>query len=77
MVGKRLGRTIQVRKADLPAIRAFIESTHIDKIDDGVRKIIEREMPDLVHKLPPRQDTKPRVTAFKPRSGRARPGPGR
>ena len=56
MVGKRIGGAYSVRKADLAELRKFIETTYIDKIDDSVRKIVEREMPDLVHKLPPKHN---------------------
>ena len=52
MAGKRV-RRFSVREADLPEIRKYIETTEIDVICDGMRKVVEREMPDLVHKLPP------------------------
>ncbi len=41
-----------IRKSDYAAIREFVESTEIDVIGDAMREVVEREMPDLVHKLP-------------------------
>ena len=42
-----------VRKADLPAIRKFIETTPVDIVAPSMRRAIERHMPDLVNRLPP------------------------
>jgi hypothetical protein len=47
-------RKFFVRKADLPDLRKFIETTVQDKVSDEMRQFIEREWPDLVHRLPPR-----------------------
>ena len=55
-MGKRVGGAYSVRKAYLPELRRFIETTHIDIICDSLRKVVEREMPDLVHKLPPKNN---------------------
>lgn len=41
---------------ELKQIRREVESFDtIDLIDDEMRELIEREMPDLVSKLPPRK----------------------
>ena len=47
-----------IRKEELPNIRQFIETTPIDKISEEMRKVVEREWTDLVHKLPPRMTRK-------------------
>ena len=39
---------------DLEIIRRFIQTTDIDAIDDDMRLIVEKHMPDLVWKLPPK-----------------------
>lgn len=40
-------------KPELAAIRTLIESGQAGEIDDETRALVEREMPDLVPKLPP------------------------
>jgi hypothetical protein len=38
-------------------LRKFIEGeSAIDQVADAMREIIEREMPDLAHKLPPKTE---------------------
>jgi hypothetical protein len=54
-VAKRVAGEYSARKTDLGELRQFVETTHIDIICDSMRKIVEREMPDLVHKLPPKK----------------------
>jgi hypothetical protein len=44
-----------VKPQHLAELRKFIEDNEIDQVADDMRQIIEREMPDLVHKLPPRR----------------------
>ena len=60
---KRAGFT--VREADLPALREFIETTPIDMVAPGMRRAIERHMPDLVSRLP--RERKPFKGERKPR----------
>jgi hypothetical protein len=44
-----------VKPQHLAELRKFVEDNEIDQVADDMREIIEREMPDLVHKLPPRR----------------------
>jgi hypothetical protein len=40
--------------AEIATIRRFIETTKLDDVNDEVREFVEKYLPDLVSKLPPR-----------------------
>jgi hypothetical protein len=50
---KRERAFFPVRKEYLPALRKFIETTEIDMVAPSMRRVVERDMPDLVKRLPP------------------------
>ena len=51
--GRGPRRHFTVRQKDFPALRHFLETTEVDRVAPSMRRVIERDMPDLVHKLPP------------------------
>jgi hypothetical protein len=52
-----MGKTMSKKPTaqELSAIREFIETTEIDVDSDEMRELIEREMPDLIYRLPSRK----------------------
>jgi hypothetical protein len=42
--------------SEIATVRLFIESSTLDVVSDEVREFVEKYLPDLVHKLPPKPE---------------------
>ena len=53
-----MSKTEHPHTAEIATLRCFIETAKLDDVSVKVREFVEKYLPDLVHKLPPRP-TKP------------------
>ena len=45
----------KLHPAEIETLRRFIEATELDVVSDEVREAVERYLPKLKHKLPPKR----------------------